>query len=168
MTRTSTLAVALTLAACGPEAPHAGEAQLLVPEGYEIGWDDSFNGRDDGLALLVPIDLMVYAPSGEPVEGAALSLTGASGALLVGPDAIVSLGADDPRPGWWDAWRDRYVAFAPGEEPVASLEVETDATGLARCWAFVDAFPVERGHMLPAHVVVALDGAEDAVVLVPR
>lgn len=167
MRRLPTVAAALLLAACGTEG--ASEAQLLVPQDVEIGWDASFNQRDDGRAVLVPIDVMVFGPAGEPVEGAHIVLTGSSGATLVRADAIVTLGADDPRDGWWDAWRDRYFLFAPGEEPLPAVDLETDATGLARGWAFVDRFaPAEGSAFAPAVVTVSLGDAEESLLLLPR
>ena len=152
---------AVPLAACGTDGP--ADAQLLVPEDVEIGWDASFNRRDDGRALLVPIDVMVYTAAGEPIEGAAVVLSGTQGALLARPDAVIA----EPHL-WWDAWRDRYFAFVPGEEPVPTLDLETDSTGLARAWAFVDRFPEEAQGFAPAQVTVAQGENVDAFLLVPR
>jgi len=168
MTCPKAVAAVLLLVACGVDATSL-EPQLLVPQDVEIGWDTSFNQRDDGRAVLVPIDVMVYAATGEPVEGARVGLAGSSGALLARADAIVTLAADDPRDGWWDSWRDRYFLFAPGEEPVFALDLETDATGLARGWAFVDRFAPDEGPgFAPAQVTVTLGDVEDSLLLLPR
>jgi hypothetical protein len=60
------------LVACGQEAV---EAELLLPEEVTVGWDRAYNGRDDGLGALVPVDVMVYeGTTGNPLPGVVVAV----------------------------------------------------------------------------------------------
>lgn len=166
--------ILLGLTACGSDATVGGDAQLLVPDDVTLHWDASFNGVDDGRALLLPVDVMVYqGGTGEPIEGATIQLGGTDpGAMLLRPDAVQMVGPDQPVDGaWWDAWSDRYFAFAPDMHPTSRLVVDTDATGLARVYVFVDRFPVddmEESGFAPAPVRVTMGETEESFLLIPR
>jgi len=176
MKHTLLVATIAVLTACGPEGVQ-GESQLLVPEDLELHWDASFNRMDDGLAILLPVDVMVYdGTSGEPLDGVALELRGTSpGAMLVFPEAITLVGPEDTESDglWWDAWRDRYFVFDAEENlgPSLVLQTETDATGLARVHVFVDSFPeddLEFGGFAPAPVTVSMGEVDESFLLIPR
>ena len=65
MLRAMTTAVLLLLGACVEE--DADVVRVLVPEDVDLHWDASFNGEDDGIAAVVPVDVMVYVDeTGEP------------------------------------------------------------------------------------------------------
>jgi len=164
----------LGLGACGSDGAVSSDAQLLVPDDVTLHWESSFNGVDDGRALLVPVDVMVYQGStGEPIEGARIELGDTQpGAKLLRPDAVSMVGFDEPIDGaWWDAWSDRYFEFAPDVRPTSSLVVDTDATGLARVYVFIDRFPVdemEESGFAPAPVSVTMGDTEESFLLIPR
>ncbi|MBW1877569.1 MAG: hypothetical protein JRI25_09090 [Deltaproteobacteria bacterium] len=177
MRNTLLLASVAALTACGLEGGMAGESQLLVPEDLELHWDASFNRVDDGLAVLLPVDVMVYdGASGEPLDGVALELRGTvPGATLVFPEAVAVVGPEETEAVglWWDAWRDRYFEFDVDEslEPSLLLQTETDATGLARVYVFVDSFPeddLEFGGFAPASVTVSMGELDESFLLIPR
>jgi hypothetical protein len=178
MKHTFLFAIAATLTACGLEGGGvAGESQLLVPEDLALHWDASFNRMDDGLAVLLPVDVMVYdGASGEPLDGVALELHGTvPGAMLVFPEAVHLVGPEetDAEEYWWDAWRDRYFEFDVDESlgPSLQLQTETDSTGLARVYVFVDSFPeddLEVGGFGPASVTVSMGEMDESFLLIPR
>lgn len=61
----ATLASSLTLAACGADP---GLPELLLPQEVHVGWESAYNGVDDGLGALVPVDVMAYdGATGEPL-----------------------------------------------------------------------------------------------------
>lgn len=165
----------LLLAACGLEGS-ASDPQLLVPDDVMLRWDESFNGVEDGLAALVPVDVMVYdGTTGDPLGDVELVFEGeVPGALLVLPEGVVLVDDElclECEP-WWDAWRDRYFELAEDEglEPVGTLTVQTDETGLARVYVFLDSFQggTRDGGLDPASVTVTMGELDEAFSLVPR
>ncbi|MCB9665628.1 MAG: hypothetical protein H6732_16080 [Alphaproteobacteria bacterium] len=176
------LLVALSAAAggCAPSDP-AG-VRLLVPADVEFSWKTAYNDEGDGLAAILPVDVMVYeGVSGVPVGGSWVELW-SEGATLVPTDRV------EPGDMWcarclWDAYRDEFVELPDDGAPagrtteVAPLLVETDAAGLARVYAVVDAVGVGAEGFEPVRVHVALEeqpvaaraeGFEHTLLLVPR
>jgi hypothetical protein len=116
------------------------EAQLLLPADVDLLWDESFNGAEDGIGALVPIDVMVYEGStGEALEGVFVHLSAADGAVLLPTDDAMFFPDDDCVDCAWDAWRDSYVSIDL-DEALASSSFATDADGLARVYIYVDWF----------------------------
>lgn len=165
MTRALAVAALALLSGCGSET---GEAQLLVPDDLEIHWDASFNGTEDGLAALVPVDVMVYdGATGEPVGAVPLEIQGTDpGALLALPSAIDLVSGEESDDAWWDAWHDRYFHLV--DDASSTLATETDPTGLARVYLLVDRLDREDGAFAPAAVTVSMGVAEESFLLVPR
>ncbi len=167
MTRNgSPIPALLVLAACA-----AGEdAVVLAPEEGSVSWNASFNAVDDRAIALVPMDVMVYAPStGAPIAGAEVAFTvPVSTAALVLPDELTwedaaTCGGDDASCGAiWDAVSDDYVTR--GADGLAGARVVwTDDDGLARVAIWIDAFPVDASAFQPIDVEVVLeDGSGDA------
>jgi hypothetical protein len=154
------LSVTVLLAACETGIE---DAQLLVPEDVEVAWDPSFNGVDDGLCAMVPIDVMVYdGTSGEPLHDAALEVR-TNDALLVFEDGISPIEPDEcpDCAVVWDAYRDQYFLVEDPEENTAIISLETDSSGLAQVYVFVDAFPEVDGDVEPLTVEVTM-GLTDA------
>lgn len=130
---------------------------LLVPDDVEVRWSRAFDPTNDGIAALVPVDFMVYdAQSGEPMGDVPLVVRAEDDAALVATPGEIDLAPVTPpgdlagecldcAPLWWDAWRDQYFAFAEGAEPSAVLAIDTDPTGLARAYVFVDTFTAAQG-----------------------
>lgn len=177
----ATSALAALGSACA--SPDAG-VQLLVPADVEFSWKAAYNEEGDGLAAILPVDVMVYdGESGVPIGGSWVELW-SDGAALVRVDQV------EPGEAWcarclWDAYRDEFVELpgaGPREEGVsggqAPLIVETDAAGLARVYAVVDAVDVGADGFEPVRVRVALDERpvgergvatyEHTLLLVPR
>lgn len=142
--------------------------QLLVPSEVEVDWDEAFNGADDDIAALVPVDVMVYdGLSGEPVVGEEVVIrTNASGVRLLHVDTVRTADVDQDDT-VWDVWRDRYVSLDEGADPALALAARTDSTGLARVYVMVDEF---RGidDWSPASVTVQTATLEEPLLLVPR
>ena len=135
------------LSGCG-ETADSGETQLLVPDDVSLHWDLRFNGQDDGLGALVPVELMVYeTESGEPVGGVVVKVQSEHDGMVIVPledVVLVDSGECDDCAFLWDAWRDQYFEYAfveQAEIPGGSIEVETDENGLVRVYLYVDAFP---------------------------
>lgn len=139
----------LPLAACGE--PAGADAQLLVPDAVELHWDDAFNGADDGVVALVPVDFMVYGRlNGEPLAGVGLDVQVLDGdAGLVDPQSVDWAEADDCDACdlLWDTHRDRGFAFVDDEASAvrASLRLSTDDSGLARAYVLVDSYGASEG-----------------------
>jgi len=169
--RLSLVALAMLAGCALEESPR--EVQILVPEDVEVDWDVSFDGLDDGLAALVPVDVMVYrGQSGEPVAGVPLLLRGVGvGVSLLPVSAVLSANVDDLAPVWWDAWRDRYVTVDAGvgaDGPRRALVTHTDETGLAQVYVFIDRFEGSSEGARPAVVTVTGSALEESFVLRPR
>jgi hypothetical protein len=138
MTRTVlTATAAAMLVACVDDGGAPEGAQLLVPDEVGVYWDDGFDGTDDGVGSLVPVDLMVYEGlTGEPLEAIDLDLAASTDDLtLIASDALEVVGSDC-RECVWDATRDRYLAWN-----AESAATRTDSDGLARIYVWVDHFP---------------------------
>ncbi len=156
----------LGLAACGAEA----EPDLLVPDSISVAWSDAYDGSDDGLGAVVPVDVMVYdSSSGAPLAGVELSIASEHDGTWVIPEGRVVAADSAPNPALADvestdpdaaaAWlraaeadevqvlfdtrHDRFVTIeAEGSELRAgATTVVTNASGVARVLLFVDRFP---------------------------
>jgi len=171
MRRSSFASAALLIGASACVAVDPAEAELLVPEDIELHWDRAFNGVDDDLVALVPVDVMVYeSESGEPLGGVALEIETDQSLLELLPfDAVSPLDADDceGRPCLWDARRDRYLDIGAG---LSGLEppLLTDVDGLARFYVLVDGFPGQEASYEPVPVVVSMGVHEATFQLVPQ
>lgn len=126
--------LALALGACGSEEG----TQLLVPAQLEFSWNTAYNDEGDGLAAVVPFDVMVYdAESGDALAGMDVELRSDVVALM--PAELVESAAPDCDTCLWDAESDAYVSLEGEAE--TPLEVTTDADGIARVHAVVDTLP---------------------------
>jgi hypothetical protein len=135
------LLLAVGLVACVDDGTAPEGARLLLPDAVTVNWDEAFNGVDDGVGTMVPVDLMVYEGStGEPLEQVDILFAAlAPGAeILAAPDITVVSAACSSCV--WDAGRDRYVSWRAG-----TSSARTDEDGLARVYVWVDAFPHADG-----------------------
>jgi hypothetical protein len=75
------LILTVVVAACAPELG----SEVLVPDQVPVVWDAAYNGVDDGLGALVPVDVMVYdGETGQPIPGLAVEVwTMASAAVPI-------------------------------------------------------------------------------------
>ena len=162
-----TIVMLLGLAA-GCTAEESG-AQLLVPNDIALHWDESFNGVEDGLGALVPIDLMVYdGQSGEPMSWVELELEGRGDTTLAMPFQVaISIDSNREEGAEWDAYRDQYFHFV-GTNPSEQLSVQTDADGLARVYVYVDAFRRRSRGYTPASVLVSSTSTEELFYILPQ
>lgn len=152
-------ALALLAGACVPSEEDG--VQLLVPADLEFSWNDAYDAPDDGLAAVLPLDVMVYdAVTGEALAGVEVTLS-SDVVSFVEAEAILraDLDCDDCV---WDAWRDAYVEL-DHEAVTTPLVVTTDASGLARAHAVVDAIDGE-----PVEVQVELGRRVETLNLLPR
>lgn len=174
MTRRSAMPVVLSLtlgvAACAPEA---GEADVLAPGDVEFRWDPVFNEIDDGAAAIIPLDVMVFDDlTGEPLADVAVTWH-ADAAAFAEADAVM-VGDADCESCIYDAWRDTFVEIVDGEggnegDTVVPLRTRTDADGLSRVYAVVDAVDVDPAEgFLPVRVDVRALGEERVFDLMPR
>lgn len=153
--------------ACGEE--EQAPADLLIPSAVPVAWEDAYNAADDGLGALVPLDVMVYdGATGEPIEDVEVLVSSTDdGAVpiptdgvvvVVGPDALVEEEPSFPGPSpgspdlAWDSARDQYVVLPETDGP--TLQLETDETGVARLYLYVDAFPSDGDHAFDDITVV--------------
>lgn len=176
----------LILSAC---ADNPVGAELLLPEELSISWESAYNGRDDGLGALVPVDLMVYeSTTGDPLPDVAVSAwtddiaarpVPVEGLRLVSEDELEDVdleaepasGASSRSMRAWDATRDQFVSFVP----VDVLDLRTDEGGVARMYLYVDAFPprsaLEPSDSMgfgPVRVLVSMGDTEELFWLSPR
>ena len=165
--------MALALTACGQETWETStEAQLLVPEDVEIQWDETFNGSNDGLAALVPVDIMVYEPgTGEPLVGWAVRvLSDDTDVAILGLDDVEVVSTEGCKDCviTWDAHRDRY--FEVLGDSTDGMTLLTDEDGLVRVVVQVDAFPVNprESDYVSVGVSVGAGAHEESFYLVPR
>ena len=160
------LVAALALTACGQEE------QILLPDNIDVHWDASFNGLDDHLGAVVPVDVMAYdAASGEPLVGVELELTvdHANTYLLKSSDASPVVAACSDCDVLWDAYRDEYYEMQTElTEEQANIRLETDEDGVAHFYVVVDAFAVSNDSFLSVRVQAATDLVQGAFYLQPR
>ncbi|MEZ4236132.1 MAG: hypothetical protein R3F59_08215 [Myxococcota bacterium] len=88
------LATTLALAACGTEA---GSPELLLPQEVHVAWEGAYNGVDDGLGALVPVDVMAYdGATGEPLGDVPVEVyTDDAAAVPVPVEAVLVVNAQD-------------------------------------------------------------------------
>ncbi len=145
-------ALLIVLAACSEDGRPADGAQLLVPDEVEVEWDARLNEADDGLGMLVPVDLMVYEGStGEPLELVRIEVDAGGWATVLDPDTVEAQHVDCDHC-VWDAGRDRYVALSAPEADRPPLL--TDADGMLRLYFWIDTFPTDGADLLPIPVDV--------------
>jgi len=162
----------LLLAGCFDAAEEEGP-QLLTPDQVEFYWDASFNGYEDNLGALVPMDLMVYdGNSGEALEAVRLDISLAGGeGFVVSPEVVGFLDVEECSDCeyLWDSYRDQYFVLPDGEgAPSNSLSLETDDTGLARVYVYVDAFDEQVFDAERLDVSIEMGKISQRVVLVPE
>jgi hypothetical protein len=147
----------LSLAACVEEE----QPRLILPNGIEVAWEDTYNPEGDGLGALVPVDVMVYdGGTGEALSSMPLEVwTDHDGAWPVPAEGVV-LVDPDLEPAFWDASSDQFVRLELADDP---LGLVTDNSGLARAYVFVDSFGETPPDPLDAaiDVFVSLDSAGD-------
>ncbi len=166
----------LLAAACVEDESVPGGAQMLLPDDVLLHWDGSFNGADDGLVALVPVDVMVYeSESGEPLEAVRVDLyTDAASTFMVPSEGVSAADVDDCLDCVlsWDAYRDRYLVVDERDLTPTPLRLETDEDGLARAYVWVDAFPSEADDgdqdMAPVAVHVTMGLDDEAFLLLPQ
>jgi hypothetical protein len=165
------IALASLLVACGdPGAP-----ELLVPDAVSVQWSDAYDGADDGLGSVVPVDVMVYdSASGEPLAGVALTVSSEHDGTWVLPDGALVPEENGSGPVLFDARHDRYLALQLDEADalVGSRQVVTNADGIARVLLFVDSLPGGPRDFDDVAVVISAASPEDplegTVLLQPR
>lgn len=149
--------------------PAGDGPQLLVPEDISLHWDAAFDAIEDRCVALVPVDVMVYeGASGEAMAGVELGLSSPLvGAGLLRPEDVLPVDDEPADPAGmsgetrvWDAWRDRYFDLAAAE-PRGSVELRTDDSGLARVYAWIDAFPSSPEGYGPIPFFVSMGSADD-------
>ncbi len=182
MIRTLSIAALVALSAC---AEAEGDPELLLPADLPVAWDASWNERGDGLGALVPVDVMVYdSATGSPMGDVDLALSAdGEGAWWVTTEAVevvepdACLGCEI----LWDAARDQFVRIDAVDDPRmtgSSIELLTDADGVARLYLVVDAFPgawragstAERAEAEAEAVVVlvSMETADGTFIVSPR
>lgn len=161
------VALVFGLAACAANA----EPDLLVPDTVSVAWSDAYDGTDDGLGAVVPVDVMVYdSATGAALQGVELAIASEHDGTWVVPAGRV-VAADAPRPdaagldpasdplagaaAWlqdaevdsmqvlFDTRHDRFVTIDAdrGELLAGATTVVTNSEGVARVLLFVDRFP---------------------------
>jgi len=156
----------LVFSACGQDD------HLLLPDQLEIYWDASFNGVDDGLGAVVPVEVMVYdGLTGQALPDVIVSIQGDRSAVRllnserVMPFVVDCLDCDVV----WDAYRDEYYALSvAGVEGAGSLRVETDEDGIAHLYVVIDAFPRQGDLFEPIQVHVETETVQGTFSLWPR
>ena len=155
------------------------QAELLLPDPISVEGHDAYEGEGDGLGALVPVDLMAYdGATGQPLESIPLAVWATSGsAWPVEADEVVVVDPDDCYGCelLWDAQRDEFL-LAP--QVSDSLNLSTDADGLARLYVYVDAFSDSDGaggvggsaggELEDIVVLVVMGEDEQSFLLLPR
>lgn len=158
-------------AACATDPDELATETLLVPASVELHWSEAFNGEDDGLGAVVPVDVMVYdSLSGEPRSGVEIELRTPSGAFALREGDLVRV---DPESCatcelFWDAWRDQYFVLLGDPLDDGVTRLRTDDEGLARAFVMVDSFDHAPGGFVPAQVRVSSASSNAVIVLLPR
>lgn len=172
MIRTSAIAaIAFATSACALDTEDPGAETLLVPTSLELHWSEAFNGLDDGLGAVVPVDVMVYdSATGEPRSGAAIEVHPPAGvSVLTDADlARVEPESCEDCALFWDAYRDQYYLVLVDPAELGAVRLRTDSEGLARAFLVVDMFEPRPGGFAPARVHVLGASTDASVVLVPR
>lgn len=164
MKRFAILSLALAVGCFEEEEP-----RLLLPGEVRVAWETAYNGEQDGLGALVPLDVMVYdGASGQPLGDVEILIwtedetawpVPAEGVWVVDPDACEGCDA------LWDASRDEYVEVEPVE---GTLVLRTDALGIARTYLYVDSFPDgESADFEPIPVLVSMGTTDETLLLTP-
>lgn len=166
------VAVAALASGCAAEDPE----QVLVPEDVGVRWDRAFNGIDDGRAVLVPVDVMIYqGESGLPVSDVEVTAMAPLGEMVLVDPASVTPAEGDPD-AFWDAWSDRYFTLEDARIG-APLRLVTDNAGIVRFYVWVDAFPAANSELQQADpgaewsalpIVVDIGEIDDTFLIVPR
>jgi hypothetical protein len=156
------IAAIAAVTGCTEEDRSSFGAQLLVPDAIDVQWDERMNARDDGLGILVPVDLMAYdGATGEPLHEVRVDVVADADALVVHVDDVDTLAADCPEC-VWDSGRDRYVALPDGPS-TPDGGILTDEDGMARVYVWIDAFPNEGDEPVQVDVDVDASGATFAI-----
>lgn len=179
-THLTILPVAFGLAACAAEA----EPDLLVPDAVSVTWSDTYDGSEDGLGAVVPVDVMVYdSATGAPLPGVELGIASEHDGTWVVPGGRVrAVEADawleddtwlDDERVLFDTRHDRYVTLDAdaGELRAGATTVVTNPDGVARVLLYVDRFPSGANGFSDVAVVVSASGdvpLERIVLLQPR
>lgn len=151
----TTAAIALAAGACVEEQG----TELLTPVALEFSWQEAYDGEQDGLAAVVPFDVVVYdRTSGEPVPGTVIELR-SDDVGLVG-EAAVGSAAPGCSACVWDAYSDAYVELSDAGAP-GSLDVMADDNGIVRVHAVVDTLNGE------ASIEVSAEGLSETIPLRP-
>ena len=66
----------------------------------------------------------------------------------------------------WDSYRDQYFVIPKGEDPASVMAIDTDATGLARVYVYVDAFVTDTGDVPQLDVRIDMGDVTQIVALV--
>jgi len=164
------LTLAIVATGCAPD----GGVDVLATGDVEFRWDPQFNELDDGAAAIIPLDVMVFDDlTGEPLAGVAVTWH-ADAAAFADADAVM-VGDADCDDCVYDVWRDSYVeligsGFDEGlDAAVVPMRTRTDADGLSRVYAVVDAVDADPAEgFLPVRVDVHALGHERAFDLLPR
>jgi len=171
MTTPRLIALFATLAACAD----AGGPELMVPDVVSLQWSDAYDGTDDGLGSVVPVDVMVYdSASGEPQAGVALTVTAEHDGTWVLPAGALVPEEHGQGTTLWDARHDRYLTLQLDIDDtlVGARQVVTNADGVARVLLFVDALPGGPRDFDDVAVVISAASPEDplegTVLLQPR
>lgn len=172
MTRSLAITMlSVAASACAIDADDLAADTLLVPASIELHWSDAFNGTDDGLGAVVPIDVMVYdGLTGEPRGGIELDLQTSPGVYALTEHELVRLEPESCLDCalFWDAYRDQYYGLLVDTSDLGSARLRTDSEGLARVFVVVDSFESGALDFEPSRVHVLADAADATVLLVPR
>lgn len=167
--RLAPLLGAALLGACAT-APEVVPA-LYVPDAVPVDWDRGWDGEADGLAAVVPLEVMAYdSATGHPLADVAVSVWSADPVRIsaVPVDRLDWAGEDPAGEGWWDARRDAWFVVSEADRTDAEgTDVVTDADGLARLYLVVDALP-DGPQPVSAAIAASPDASEETLVLLPR
>ena len=143
--------------------------EVLPPEDIGLLWDDSFNGIEDDVVAIVPVDVLVYDISLDlPVQGVDVLLTpDHQDARVLAPESVDLLDPSDCMDceGTLDIYRGFYVEYIADSYQAS---VVTDVDGIARAYVEVDAFPLSDEGREPISVQVEADGHVVAFRIAPE
>ncbi len=148
------------------------DAELLLPGPIDVAWEGAYDGENDGLGALIPVDVMAYdGASGRPLTNVELEVWAESGTAWPVPvEQVVVVEPDDECTECellWDAERDEFLHEI---SVVDILPLSTDADGLARLYLYVDTFPEGDGgaDFGDLAVLVSMGTTEETFLLLPR